>query len=85
MQRNVTVCLAAATMMCSLGVLRSEEQCPVSDRARGHENTEWSIAYAYGLADETRDLPRVLLVGDSICNGYKDLVRERLKGKLNVS
>ena len=85
MKRNVTVGLAAAIMMCSQGVLRSEEQCPVSDRARGHENTEWSIAYAYGLADETRDLPRVLLVGDSICNGYKDLVRERLKGKLNVS
>ena len=58
---------------------------PVFVRARGHENTEWSIAYAYGLTDETRDLPRVLLVGDSVCNGYKSLVRERLRGKMNVS
>lgn len=61
------------------------ELCPVSDNVRGHENIEWSRAYAYGLADSTRDLPRVLLVGDSICGGYQDGVRELLKGKMNVS
>ena len=27
---------------------------------RGHENIEWSIGYAYHLADDKRDLPRVL-------------------------
>ena len=59
--------------------------CPVSTNVRGHENIEWSKAYAYGLTDETKDLPRVLLVGDSICNGYQEGVRERLKGKVNVS
>ena len=59
--------------------------CPVSTNVRGHENIEWSKAYAFGLTDETKDLPRVLLVGDSICNGYQEGVRKRLKGKVNVS
>lgn len=61
------------------------EHCPVSENVRGHENVEWSRAYAYGLTDATKDLPRVLLVGDSICNGYQERVRELLKGKMNVS
>ena len=65
--------------------MNCEEKYPVSANVRGHENIEWSIAYAYGLTDETRGLPRVLLVGDSICNGYQEGVRERLKGKMNVS
>ena len=69
----------AATALCS------DEKCPISANVRGHENIEWSIAYAYGLTDETKDLPRVLLVGDSICNGYQSAVRDRLKGKVNVS
>ena len=59
--------------------------CPVSTNVRGHENVEWSTTYAFGLTDETKDLPRVLLVGDSICNGYQEGVRQRLKGKMNVS
>ena len=29
--------------------------------------------------------PRVLLIGDSICNGYQDAVRARLDGLVNVS
>lgn len=62
-----------------------DDSCPVSTNIRGHENIEWSTAYAFGLTDETKDLPRVLLVGDSICNGYQEDVRERLKGKVNVS
>ena len=74
--------LAAAVAFAAFG---KEEKCPVSDNVRGHENIEWSIAYAYGLTDATKDLPRVLLVGDSICNGYQDGVRGLLKGKMNVS
>ena len=61
------------------------EKYPVAENVRGHENVEWSTAYAFGLTDGTKDLPRVLLVGDSICRGYLDGVRERLKGKVNVS
>lgn len=48
-----------------------------------HENIEWSIDYAYNVKDETS--PRVLLIGDSICNGYQRIVRALLADKVNVS
>ena len=32
-----------------------------------------------------KDLPRVLMVGDSICNHYREEVLENLKGRMNVS
>lgn len=60
-------------------------ECPVSENLRGHENIEWSTSYAFGMTDATRNLPRVLLVGDSICGGYKDGVRDELNGKMNVT
>lgn len=70
-----------------VGSAKPEElvDCPVSDNLRGHENVEWSRAYAFSLTDDKRDLPRVFLVGDSICNGYQEKVRELLDGKMNVS
>ena len=74
--------LAASVCFAALG---DDEQCPISENVCGHENIEWSRSYAYGLTDETCGLPRVLLVGDSICNGYQGGVRERLKGKMNVT
>ena len=74
--------LATAVAFTALG---NDEKCPIAENVRGHENIEWSISYAYGLTDATRDLPRVLLIGDSICNGYQGGVRERLKGKMNVT
>ena len=49
------------------------------------ENIEWSISYAYHLTDSGKDLPRVLLVGDSICNFYKDNVISYLDGRMNVT
>lgn len=51
--------------------------------SRVRENIEWSTRYAYNATD--LDSPRVLLIGDSICNGYQGAVRERLKDKANVS
>ena len=63
----------------------SEVKCPVSENLRGHENIEWSIGYAFHLTDDMRDLPRAMLVGDSICNAYQPLVRELLEGRMNVS
>ena len=78
--------LAGAVVLVMCGcAFGGTAQCPISDRVRGHENIEWSTAYAYGLTDKTRNLPRVLLVGDSICSAYQSAVRERLKGKMNVS
>ena len=64
---------------------KDRKETSVSENLRGHENIEWSISYAFGLTDETRHLPRVLLVGDSICNGYQEKVRELLKGRMNVT
>lgn len=59
--------------------------CPVSENVRGHENIEWSQSYGYHLTDEMKSLPRVLLVGDSICNAYKDEVCKGLEGKMTVT
>ena len=61
------------------------ELYPVAENVRGHENTEWSISYAYHLTDANRNLPRVLLVGDSICQGYQGKVVAKLDGKANVT
>ena len=78
---------AAAILSASVAfaALADDEKCPVSENVRGHENVEWSISYAFGLTDATKNLPRVLLVGDSICNAYQNGVRDRLKGKMNVT
>ena len=61
------------------------ELYPVAENVRGHENTEWSISYAYHLTDAKKNLPRVLLVGDSICQGYQGKVVAKLDGKANVT
>ena len=58
---------------------------PVSENLRGHENTEWSTSYAYHLRDAQKALPRVLLVGDSICQGYQSGVCSALEGKMSVT
>lgn len=50
---------------------------------RTREAIEWSINYAYNATDTTS--PRVLLVGDSICNAYQGDVRRLLDGRVNVS
>lgn len=51
--------------------------------SRIREDIEWSIHYAYNATDKIS--PRVLLIGDSICNGYQSFVREKLEGRMNVS
>jgi len=53
------------------------------DWASAREGTEWMTSYAYNANDTS--LPRVLLVGDSICNGYQTFVRDELAGTANVS
>ena len=49
-------------------------QPKVTSRVR--ESIEWSIRYSYRT--EANDLPRVLLIGDSICNAYHSAVAARL-------
>ncbi len=51
--------------------------------SRVRENIEWSITYSYNATETGK--PRVLLIGDSICNGYNGKVREKLEGRVNVS
>jgi len=58
-----------------------EFQPEVSHRVR--ENIEWSITYTYNSKDTAH--PRVLLIGDSICNGYQTNVREMLADFANVT
>lgn len=78
--------VAMAFTVFSLGIaIAQDDGCPVGVKNGGHENVEWSVAYGYHLTDELRDLPRVLLVGDSICKGYQEGVRKILDGKVNVS
>ena len=62
-----------------------QDDHPVSENVRGHENTEWSISYAYHMSDNKKALPRVLLVGDSICENYQSGVCTALEGKMSVS
>lgn len=50
---------------------------------RIREEIEWSSCYTYNAPDTT--LPRVLLIGDSICMAYHSYVRELLEGKVNVT
>jgi len=49
-----------------------------SATAKQREATEWSTSYWYN-ANENR-LPRILLIGDSICNGYQSMVKDKLAG-----
>src|SRR5208282_584152 len=56
----------------------------VSERALAKENpqlekTEWNDIWVYDATQN--DLPRVLLVGDSIVRGYFDATRKDLTGK----
>ena len=51
--------------------------------SRVRENIEWSTTYTYNSNDTAH--PRVLLIGDSICNGYQAKVREKLADMANVT
>ncbi len=80
--------VAALVVACACFAAPKPEElvaCPVSKNLRGHENTEWSISYGYHLTDKNRNMPRVLLVGDSICNAYQRDVVRILSGKMNVT
>ena len=48
-----------------------------------HEETEW-CSIRVPAANDSK-LPRVLLVGDSVCNGYYDKVAKELKGKAHIA
>ena len=76
------------TLMLSFGVclagslLLAQEQ-PKTRVEHPREATEWIVSYAYN-ANDTK-LPRVLLVGDSICNAYSGDVCKELAGTVSVT
>ena len=63
-------------------MIKWQDYAPAST-SRVRENIEWSITYSYNATETGK--PRVLLIGDSICNGYNGKVREKLEGRVNVS
>lgn len=63
-------------------MVKWQDYAPAST-SRVRESIEWSITYSYHATEN--DKPRVLLIGDSICNGYNGKVRELLEGRVNVS
>lgn len=66
--------------------IAAKAACPISENIAGFEDIEWDVAYAFNLTKkEFKDLPRILLVGDSICNGYQTCVRNKTNGIINVS
>jgi len=67
--------LLLALILLTAGMAMAQDT--IDDRTR--ENTEWAILRWEHATDTT--LPRVLLVGDSISNGYTPHVRELLQGR----
>jgi len=59
------------------------QERPALSEPHPREATEWIVSYAY-QANDAR-LPRVLLIGDSICNGYSKEVCQELAGKAYVT
>lgn len=78
MQRSLHRLLILPLSALSLGALPFPAG---AERAR--EATEWDTAYWYNATDNK--LPRILLLGDSICNGYQSSVRDALAGVAYVS
>lgn len=46
------------------------------------EGTEWTIYYRYNCNDYSK--PHVLMIGDSICNGYRDALSVKLQDEFQV-
>jgi len=63
-------------------MMKWQDFAPAST-SRVREGIEWSITYSYNATEGGK--PRVLLIGDSICNGYNGRVRDLLAGCVNVS
>ena len=78
-RRKLLPLLGALLMTAS--AYAQEQSKPQAQHPR--EATEWIVSYAYNANDEK--LPRVLLVGDSICNGYHSFVRDELAGTAYVA
>lgn len=79
MHRMLTI---AAGLIFAAHTLSAQEQ-PKLQESHPREATEWIVSYAYNANDAK--LPRVLLIGDSICNGYSGDVCKELAGTAYVT
>lgn len=75
--------LVWAVGLCSLTGLLAAQEPPKTRVEHPREATEWIVSYAYNASDVK--LSRVLLIGDSICNGYNKEVCNELAGSVNVT
>ena len=55
---------------------------PVFAATVPHDTMEWTRMWTDHA--NSKDLPRVLMIGDSICNGYRDYTQKELEGKVYV-
>lgn len=72
--------------MCALPLLAHTEIYPQfqpQKTSRVIEDTEWSTTYTFKAKDTVT--PRLLLIGDSICNAYREPVRKLLDNSLNLT
>ncbi|NQU40240.1 MAG: SGNH/GDSL hydrolase family protein [Lentisphaerae bacterium] len=80
MKRMLWLIFAGALFMLSAG--RAEEEAP-DQMGPKRDATSWISSYAFNANDYS--LPRILLVGDSICKGYQQGVCQGLAGIATVS
>ena len=74
--------LAAAAVVCRTS---PAAEAAAAGKTERRENIEWSMGYAFGVTGQTRSLPRVLLIGDSITAQRQDGVRRELNGRMTVT
>jgi len=75
--------MASALGACLIGLSLNAADLSVAKSEHPREATEWIVSYAYN-ANDTK-LPRVLLIGDSICNAYSGDVCRELAGTAYVT
>ena len=75
-----------ATMLSVLiGTAAENHAYPISPDKGRRENTEWFQFYSFHVRDKDKDLPRVLLIGDSITQSICGKVEKALAGQANVA
>ena len=59
------------------------KQFQPTETSRRRETIEWTIFYMHDTNDQSK--PRLLLIGDSICNGYQSAVHHDLGDKASLT
>lgn len=80
---NTLPFLCRAAFMCAHTVALLLSTMLIFPLLHAREATEWDVTYWYNANSD--ELPRVLLIGDSICNGYRSDVLQRLAGVAYLS